>query len=299
MVHMGGDDTGGIGQCTSSNGQELEQFASSTLLELQRVPVAWGDLAARNEVSTRVVLEPWNSAAEGRHDVVDAQIRTSYLDFADAPASNFWHAVESNGNHLIGGEAAIWTDNWCFSYQCGAASEDVGRDVGKTPKARGMFERYADDTFSSSLAGVVWPRAYVKGAAMWRYDMGTNVGQILRVADSRLKGVDSCPFGCVCTEVTRCGTVYGVPQKDDAAVEKCFEQKTIMGQRTEPAKDLPNALRLCSWRGCAGVVCDDDCWLLDKDGFGSESTAYVPIAGCLEKPAQNPGLRSVRKSQIP
>jgi len=296
MVHMGGDEAGGVGACTTSNGKALESFVSSALLELKRTPVAWGDLAAKDEVSKRVVMEPWNSAYEGRHDVVDANIHYSYLDFTDAPARNFWHRVDARGNKLIGGEAAIWTDNWCFAYQCGAASEDVGREVGKTPKARGMFDRYADDTFSSSLAGVVWPRAYVKGASLWRYDASTDVSQILRVADERLKGVDACPLGCECDEVTRCGSVYPVPQKNDEAVQGCFQQQSLRGQRTESAKDLPSALRLCTWRGCDGVVCDDDCWLLDSSDFGSESTAYVPIAGCLEKAAPNPSFRSVRKS---
>ena len=104
---MGGDEASGVGACTEENGAALEAFVADTLADLNRKPVAWGDLAA--PVGSDVVLEVWDRAAKGQHEVVDANIQSSYLDVSSAerPANQFWTPV-LEGSRVLGGEAAIW-----------------------------------------------------------------------------------------------------------------------------------------------------------------------------------------------
>jgi hypothetical protein len=283
-VHMGGDEASGVGACTEENGAALESFVAETLAGLHKTPVAWGDLAA--SVGSDVVLEAWDRAAKGQHEVVDATIQSSYLDVsaADRPASQFWEPVRQ-GSRVLGGEAAIWTDSYCFSYQCGAASEDVGRAAGHLPKAPGMYGRGADATFESSLSGLVWPRAFVKGAALWHRDPQMSVGHVLDAAHARLeKNVDACPQGCICDEVRRCGEVFQIPGKDDSAVSACYTEQSISADVVDGnAGDRASAFRLCAWRKCDAVACDErSCSLLAKSNFGESMTAFVPTQGCLE-----------------
>jgi hexosaminidase len=291
-VHMGGDEASGVGACTAENGAVLEKFVADTLTELRRTPIAWGDLAAatsyspESKVGSNVVLEAWDRAAKGKHDVVDASIQSSYLDLsaAERPASNFWEP-RLGGSHVLGGEAAIWTDNYCFSYQCGAASEDVGRAAGHLPKAPGMYGRGADATFESSLSGLVWPRAFVKGAALWHRDPHVNVGAVLDAAHARLEtSVNACPQGCVCDEVRRCGEVFQIPGMDDNAVSACYSAQPVNAEVVEEdAGDRSSAFRLCAWRKCDAVACDGDtCSLLATTNFAEATTAFVPIQGCLK-----------------
>lgn len=283
-VHMGGDEAGGVGACTEENGAALEAFVADTLADLNRKPVAWGDLAA--PVGSDVVLEAWDRAAKGQHEVVDANIQSSYLDVSSAerPANQFWTPV-LEGSRVLGGEAAIWTDSYCFSYQCGAASEDVGRAAGHLPKAPGMYGRAADATFESSLSGLVWPRAFVKGAALWHRDPHMSVGTVLDAAHARLEeSVGACPPGCQCDEVRRCGEVYPVPGKDDDAVSECYSEQSISADVLEEnAGDRASAFRLCAWRKCDAVACEDGrCSLLARSSFAEQTTAFVPTQGCLE-----------------
>ena len=61
------------------------------------------------KVGSNVVLEAWDRAAKGQHEVVDANIQSSYLDVSSAerPANQFWTPV-LEGSRVLGGEAAIW-----------------------------------------------------------------------------------------------------------------------------------------------------------------------------------------------
>merc|ERR1719487_1249175 len=109
-----------------------------------------------------------------------------------------------------------------------------GRAAGHLPKAPGMYGRGADATFESSLSGLVWPRAFVKGAALWHRDPHVSVGAVLDAAHARLEtSVDACPQGCVCDEVRRCGEVFQIPGKDDDAVSACYSAQSINAEVAE------------------------------------------------------------------
>lgn len=305
LMHLGADEAGNaIGRCDVLNAQRLEAFAVETIRKLGRTPVAWGDVKVQD---SNLEIENWNTPAvkaevRGTRVVrntgaIDAFFENSYLDFSyhEHPPSNFWAPV---AHGALGGEAAIWTDNYCFAPQCGHASADVT----PRPKVPGMFQRAADSAFEQSLSGMVWPRAYVKGAALWRYDRTrASATTVLAGAYRRLAAasVDGCPEGCHCDEATRCGEVYGTDDDQDDA-GSCFTAysgRTLDGEAATPL-DLRSALQLCVWTGCAGVVCNDDecvackldsdCNLVTPDANYSRDngnvTAYVPNGNCRPAP---------------
>jgi len=318
LVHLGADEAGDSrGHCDVANAQRLESFAADTIRELGRTPVAWGD--AKAEDTGELVLERWNTPAAKaevrgnrvyKHPIVDAWFENSYLDFNyhQHPPRNFWAPV---AHGALGGEAAIWTDNYCFAAQCGHASADAA----PRPKAPGMFPRSADRAFGQSLSGMVWPRAYVKGAALWRYDKTrASATTVLAGAHRRLAaaGVDGCPEGCLCDETTRCGEVYGADDDEDDAAScfTAFAGRTLGGDAATPL-DFRAALQLCRWTGCGGVACNDDecvacegpdCGLVTPDANYTRAngnvTAYVPNGSCRPSPPVRSRVALLRRALV-
>lgn len=114
----------------------------------------------------------------------------------------------------------MWTDKYCYVYQCGAADEYWGEQGNILPIASLMFLREFDRTFGRSLAGMIWPRAGVTAAALWTFQ---NVGNGAVEDHARWlagflqsQGVSSCPPGCGCDELGSCGKVYPVLRGENA-----------------------------------------------------------------------------------
>jgi len=257
-MHVGGDETASVGACTKEgSAQTLEVWTMARIREMKRTALVWGDLVA--PTNSDVIREAWGPAMQqaGDHRVIDAQLESSYLDFPARPAEAFWRAVPMTEAN-VGGEAVIWTDSYCHTYQCGAASPDVAVAAGSAPRAPGLFGRAHDAEFASSLSGLVWPRAFVKGAALYRHQ-GVPVDTLLaRAAEAlALRGVDACPRGCTCDETTRCGKVYGTGEP-----LSCFsavDGSSLAGAaHATPRTDRAQALRLCLWKRCTGVACAAD-----------------------------------------
>lgn len=256
-MHVGGDETANVGACTTEgSAQRLEVWTMSHIHQMNRTALVWGDIVA--PTGADVVRETWGAQQGGSHRVVDAQLESSYLDFPKRSPESFWREVPVSAENL-GGEAVIWTDSYCHSYQCGAASPDVAVAAGSAPRAPGLFGRAHDAEFEASLSGLVWPRAFVKGAALYRFG-GVPMDSLLASAADKLaaRGVDACPPGCTCDETTRCGNVYGAgePLTCFAAVSaSSFAGAARVYPRLTSRAE---ALRLCLWRRCTGVACAAD-----------------------------------------
>eukprot|EP00927_Polykrikos_kofoidii_P035684 TRINITY_DN30231_c0_g1_i1.p1 TRINITY_DN30231_c0_g1~~TRINITY_DN30231_c0_g1_i1.p1 ORF type:complete len:1241 (+),score=134.50 TRINITY_DN30231_c0_g1_i1:137-3859(+) len=167
---------------------------------------------------------------------------------------------------LLGGVSAMWTDNYCHVYQCGAANAELGRKAGTLPTAAIMFRRQYDSSFALSFAGMVWPRAAMTAGALWNYEDGLSPEEVADHAAwtallLRSHGVASCPPGCECDELSACGRPYPLGGQLHLR-EDCFQK----GSRSElhgilrgkeQVRPLEDALRLCFWMAerCGGVGC--------------------------------------------
>eukprot|EP00747_Dinoflagellata_sp_TGD_P182532 gnl/TRDRNA2_/TRDRNA2_36821_c0_seq1.p1 gnl/TRDRNA2_/TRDRNA2_36821_c0~~gnl/TRDRNA2_/TRDRNA2_36821_c0_seq1.p1 ORF type:complete len:793 (+),score=108.16 gnl/TRDRNA2_/TRDRNA2_36821_c0_seq1:78-2456(+) len=292
--HIGGDEVVGRGKCTWKNIAKLQSFITSDIMgkKLGRQPLAWDDMLLKQDWSLaqtttgskggNPVVTLWNEAVSPEQvvqkglQVVNAQVSTHYLDLASRPGEQFWVDPDLNINsegagELLGGMMAMWMDQYCYTYQCGAASPAFGS---REPVASMFFQRKFDESFSRSLAGMIWPRAAVGASALWNYSPELEEGEVADraawIASLLIDflGVHSCPPGCTCDELTACGKPYPVLRgRASTALNtaECFqlsEESSISFLRWEVLNaghelDLATAQGLCFWRReCTGIACE-------------------------------------------
>ena len=111
-----------------------------------------------------------------------------------------------------------WTDRYCFINQCGASG-------GSPPIGAPLFPPSMDLPWSASIAGMIWPRAYVGAASFWNYDAATSsqdpafVAAVWALNDRVIaNGGLSCPTKCACDELSACGVPYVPPPPPPAGV---------------------------------------------------------------------------------
>jgi hypothetical protein len=78
-----------------------------------------------------------------------------------------------------------------------------------------MYPPSADQTFAESIAGVLFPRTSVGAASFWNFQPGlapnsTGFRGAMEAQNGRLaaRGLDTCPNGCACEILSRCGKPY-------------------------------------------------------------------------------------------
>lgn len=79
-----------------------------------------------------------------------------------------------------------------------------------------LFPPDMNPEFQSSVCGIIFPRVAVAAGAYWNYDTSLDVPgtEFNEMYDNfatvvlRGRGVDACPVGCTCNEVSRCGKPY-------------------------------------------------------------------------------------------
>jgi len=234
---------------------------------------------------------------------VDCQPRTGRPFLADSATEDSWVKkceVEASEapEGLLGGLSAMWTDKYCYAYQCGAADPKWGEQSGRLPNAGLMFLRDFDGSFGLSLAGMIWPRAGVSAAALWRYSPELDDAEVSDLAAwlaalLRSNGVASCPPGCQCDELTSCGRPYPVSRpgganrrNSTAWAGECFERgdRAMLGGVApggEKPRPLDEAFGLCFWFGerCKGVGCE----LSSPSGRSTSAVdsckLYAPVSG--------------------
>lgn len=219
--HLGLDEVKTSSLCTTENSKSLEQELMEFLVQNGRIPVAWQEaLTSTSAAINGTVLQAWTGTVlkyliDKGFKVVNSMGNHFYLT-GSLDISALWTDVASGlspqeSSQLLGGEMAVWTDDYCFVSQCFLYNR-------KKPIAWWMYGPEQDSQFTESVSGIIWPKAIVGAGSFWNYrpDIKPNSPEFLTILNVQRKrmiqrGVLSCPLGCKCDELTRCGEKYPQP----------------------------------------------------------------------------------------
>ncbi|EDO29436.1 predicted protein [Nematostella vectensis] len=219
IFHLGLDEVFTDKNCTLQSLQSFELALQEHLLQLGKIPAAWEEaLSSTKSVTNRTVIQAWK--AEGIKTIVDLKqfainslSSHFYLNYMGVTPLQLWTDIavglnETEVQYLLGGEMAMWTDNYCYILEC-------AYPLSAKPSAYWMYDPLHDGTFTQSVAGIIWPRAVVGAGSFWNYNSDLSAdsaefnmryqGQHKRLIE---RGIISCPVGCSCDELTRCGKPY-------------------------------------------------------------------------------------------
>ena len=226
LFHVGADETSssdGEG-CTIENIAGLENKIFQHLVSLGKTPVGWEEVffvsnGADGFQGGKSIINDWSKyhppeTIDAGFDAIESYSAKFYLNNFPK-VSDLWYDISTGLEidktkptvNLKGGEISMWTDNYCDVAQCGAfntTSKPVGSE---------LYPPETNTAFTQSLAGMIWPLSSVGSAAFWNYDKTLTSEELQQKLDgvSRRfleRGVDACPSGCICDEVSRCGVKY-------------------------------------------------------------------------------------------
>ena len=180
VFHIGCDETGVVGPCTTESTFELERHLLNYLEgpDVNKSTAGWEEiLFDAGAATTRTIVYAWSRdtpaqvIAQGRR-CVDSQAEYFYMT---EPAGqypqgwkSFWYGIGAGLSPaqlpmLLGGEMSMWTDTYCYISQCGASG-------GSKPVGAQLFPPEMDLPWSASVAGMIWPRGFVGAAAFWNFN---------------------------------------------------------------------------------------------------------------------------------
>jgi len=223
MVHIGADETATLDDegCTIENIAGLESKIMDYIVSLDKKPVVWEEgyfkSGGAEGFQGKAIINAWNAGPRpadieaAGFDAIESLSDNFYLNNHPS-ASDVWADISAgDGDYdqvgLLGGEVSMWTDNYCYEAQCGQFGPGQPLPVGSA-----LYSPSKDSEFARSFSAMVWPKAAIGGGAFWRYfemteeEVGAVSDAIVDVLESR--GLDVCPKGCQCDEVTRCGENY-------------------------------------------------------------------------------------------
>ena len=229
VFHIGCDETGVVGPCTTDSTFELERHLLNYLEDpagVNKSTAGWEEiLFDAGAATTRTIVYAWSRdtpaqvIAQGRR-CVDSQSANFYMT---EPAGkypegwkSFYYDISTGLSPaqlpmLLGGEMSMWTDTYCYTSQCGASG-------GSTPVGAPLFPPAMDLPWSASVAGMIWPRGFVGAAAFWCFNSSADsqdpafVAGVNKLNDAVIaSGGLSCPTGCECDQLSACGTPYVPP----------------------------------------------------------------------------------------
>ncbi|XP_031568671.1 beta-hexosaminidase 1-like [Actinia tenebrosa] len=219
LFHLGLDETFNDQNCTSDNVRSLE----TALLEyvaLNKTTVAWEEaFSITASALNSTIVQAWKSESvktiiDKKHRAINSLSSHFYLNYAQSVTpETLWTDISSGLSPqevelLLGGEMAMWTDYYCYISEC------CYRHNTK-PQAWWMYDPTHDAQFTQSVSGLIWPRAVVGAGSFWNYDPDLKpetADFVLRydAMNRRLqeRGILTCPVGCKCDYLTKCGKPY-------------------------------------------------------------------------------------------
>ena len=228
VFHVGCDETRVVGPCTTESTFELERQVLNYLEgpTVNKTTAGWEEvLFDAGAATNRTIVYAWsrdtpaNVIDMGRR-CVDAQSEYFYLTYAPGAYpkgwQSLWYGIGTSLTPqqlpmLLGGEMSMWTDTYCYIDECGAFN-------GANPVGAQLFPPDMDSPWATSVAGMIWPRAFVGAAAFWNYNSSVTsqdpdfVDAVWSINDRVIAlGGQSCPSRCVCDQLTACGVPYVPP----------------------------------------------------------------------------------------
>lgn len=226
VLHIGADETSAEGPCTTDSTFALERAILRSVQSVSggnKTPAGWEEVLFDAGAATpETIVYAWSRyspadiIATGRR-AVDSSDAHWYFTDAAAPFPQGWAGCWSNPTSgvpaaglplLLGAEASMWTDRYCYANQCGASG-------GAAPIGAPLFPPSQDDAFGRSVGGMIWPRGLVAAGAFWGFDSTQDptspafVAQIDALTNTiAARGGLVCPAGCLCDELTACGKPY-------------------------------------------------------------------------------------------
>jgi hexosaminidase len=223
--------------CSFNNTVAFERDMLDHVVSLQKVPVCFDEaLFMQRSAPPSAAVIAWQAqtphqvAAKG-HAVIENSGSSFYLNDLWLTAADTWRDISNPAERpprgrqpddpmpaslrhlLLGGEVAMWSDNYCYAAQCHPGATSGGAPM-KAPVAAALYPPTADAAFAASIAGMLWPRGAAAAGAFYRYDAALQGdrfdGAIQAFNDNVLRdrGIGSCPTGCACDELSMCGTPY-------------------------------------------------------------------------------------------
>jgi len=224
LFHIGADETSSGNQtgCSLEDISSLENGVLRNIVDLGKIPVGWAEVlfASKGAVGLegKAVINSWQSTGARPKDIeaagfdaVESDSTHYYLD-THISYDDLWHNIgddddTSQSKKLLGGEVSMWTDAYCYIGQCGALDLPV-------PVGAALYPPEMNEEFGASFNGMVWPGAAVAAGSFWNYDTTITSDQVKTSIDNgvlgrmQTRGMDACPVGCTCDEVSRCGKNY-------------------------------------------------------------------------------------------
>lgn len=219
--HLGLDEVITTSLCTLEKTKELEQELLKFLQQKGKTPYAWQEaLLSTAAAINGTVLQAWKDVSlktliDKGFQVINALENYFYLNVLST-VSVSWTDIATGLNPneqtmLVGGEMAMWTDDYCFVSQCFLYKR-------AKPVAWWMYGPDAESQFTESVSGIIWPRAIVGAGSFWNYqaDLKPDSPEFQMRVDSQHKrmierGILTCPMGCKCDYLSRCGQSYPHP----------------------------------------------------------------------------------------
>ncbi|GMI46994.1 hypothetical protein TrCOL_g11123 [Triparma columacea] len=227
LFHIGADETVANDDegCTLDNIKGIEAKMFSHIIDNNKTPVGWEEVLYKSGGAKgfegEAVINAWNAGPRPSNitsdgfDAIESMSANFYLN--NKPSwSDVWFDIGNEGvgggddenvPQLRGGEVSMWTDNYCYVLQCGSVNDYDTKPVGAA-----LYPPSMDKEFAASFQGMVWPKAAIAGGAFWNFVELEEEELVERIQKftTRLgeEGIDACPNGCDCDELTRCGESY-------------------------------------------------------------------------------------------
>jgi hexosaminidase len=246
VIHIGGDEVtdGPLGQCSLPEITSLEEKVMALMTHrLNRTVQAWEELltvTGAAKVDPRTILHAWRGgigdpSRNAAHNITSLGFRC-----IQSAADNYYLGYNRGEDYgalwkdigeglsaeqrklMLGGEVFIWTDHYCWMYQCGSD------DRHPPPIAAALYARERDAQFAASTTATTFPFSLVAAGSWWHYDASMDPKSDefrRRILDANEKlismGVDACPTKCAlsptesagCNETHRCGVPYVSPRE--------------------------------------------------------------------------------------
>ncbi|KAJ7377884.1 hypothetical protein OS493_025778 [Desmophyllum pertusum] len=220
--HLGLDEIITTSVCTLEKTKDLEEELMEFLQQKGKIPYAWQEaLLSSGAAVNGTVLQAWSkdgavkAIIDKGFQVVNSLFEHFYLN-VPVNISALWTDISAGLNPdettmLLGGEMAMWTDEYCFVEECFLYKR-------AKPLAWWMYGPEADSQFTESLSGIIWPRAIVGAGTFWNYQSGLKPESQefqMRVNSQHKRMIQrdilTCPPECKCDYLTRCGQSYPRP----------------------------------------------------------------------------------------